>query len=63
MNEDKWIARDRDWKDYPVGTKAKALMGGHWTKTEHGWKWCNGSTFPTPGGDATDVCLPEITKP
>ena len=35
----------------PIGTKAPSIMGGYWEKTQHGWKWCNGSTFPTPGGD------------
>ncbi len=39
----------------PVGTIAPAIMGGHWYKTERGWKW-NGpegssGTFPRPGGD------------
>lgn len=58
MNE-VWIAADKPWNEYPIGTKAKALMGGFWIKTAHGWKWCTGSTFPTPGGDATgEVCLP-----
>ncbi|WP_296277829.1 hypothetical protein [Pseudomonas sp. UBA7530] len=49
---------DRPWSEYPIGTKAHAVMGGHWLKTVHGWKWCTGSTFPTPGGDATSVTLP-----
>ncbi|WAX23063.1 hypothetical protein pA_gene0022 [Vibrio phage 13VT501A] len=38
-------------KKAPIGTKAPSVMGGHWVKTEHGWKWHSGSTFPTPGGD------------
>lgn len=47
------------WKDYPIGTKAVAIGGGHWIKTEHGWKWGkHGSTFPTPGADAGWVILP-----
>ena len=50
---------DRPWREYPIGTKAHAVMGGYWTKTERGWKWCHGSTFPTPGGDALSVTLPE----
>lgn len=37
----------------PIGTKAPAIMGGHWIKVERGWKWCSGSTFPRPGGDWT----------
>lgn len=39
----------------PVGTVAPAIMGGHWYRTEHGWKWNgpdgSGGTFPHPGGD------------
>jgi len=50
--------KDRPWKDYPIGTKAHALMGGWWTKTERGWQWGSGATFPTPGADATSVTLP-----
>ena len=37
----------------PLGTKAPAFGGGAWTKTESGWKWNSGSTFPRPGGDWT----------
>lgn len=35
----------------PIGTKAPAVMGGHWVKVELGWKWFCGDTFPRPGGD------------
>lgn len=35
----------------PVGTTARSINGGHWFKTERGWKWPGGSTFPRPGGD------------
>jgi hypothetical protein len=42
-------------KNAPVGTRAPAIMGGAWCKTEHGWKWNGpdgtGGTFPSPGGD------------
>ncbi len=62
---DEWEGRqraDRPWSEYPLGTKAFALMGGHWTRVEHGWKWMtNGGTFPRPGGDAFDVQLPKDT--
>ena len=39
-----------------IGSKAPAIMGGHWLKVEHGWQWnggtrCPGRTFPNPGGD------------
>lgn len=47
----------------PVGTKAMSIGGGHWFRTEQGWKWNgpegNGGTFPRPGGDwSGDVVLP-----
>ena len=41
----------------PVGTRAPAIMGGHWYKTQRGWKWNgpdgSGGVFPRPGGDWT----------
>ncbi len=56
---EKRIKADKDWSEYPIGTKAPATMGGHWERVERGWKWCNGATFPRPGGDATgEVILP-----
>ena len=48
-----------NYKDCPIGTKAHAVMGGWWTKTERGWKWCTGDTFPTPGGDVIKIELPK----
>lgn len=46
----------------PVGTLAPAIMGGHWCKMEHGWKWNgpdgSGSTFPRPGGDWNGKLVP-----
>ena len=55
---------DRPWGEYPLGTRALALMGGHWLKTDRGWQWMpNGSTWPTPGGDAFDVMVPIIDAP
>lgn len=50
---------DRPWESYPIGTKAHAIMGGHWTKTGRGWKWWCGDTFPGPGGGAYSVSLPD----
>lgn len=39
----------------PVGTIARAIGGGHWCRTKHGWKWNgpdgSGGTFPRPGAD------------
>ena len=48
----------------PLGTKAPAFGGGAWTKTESGWKWNSGSTFPRPGGDWTGrLILPAAQRP
>jgi hypothetical protein len=44
---------------YPIGTKAYTSGGGYWEKTERGWKWCTGATFPTPGGDCIGIVEPE----
>lgn len=55
------VRRDRPWHEYPIGTKAWSLGGGHWLRTDRGWKWHMGDTFPTPGGDAFDVTFPELT--
>lgn len=47
----------------PIGTRAPAVMGGHWTKTARGWKWCTGATFPSPGGDWNGkLILPATSK-
>src|SRR5690606_37354101 len=46
---------DRPWSDYPLGTVAHALGGGHWTRVEGGWQWMDGATFPRPGADAYEV--------
>lgn len=50
---------DRSWSEYPIGTKANACNGGYWEKTQLGWKWCTGSTYPKPGGDAVSVTFPD----
>lgn len=55
------IVKDRDWSKYPIDTKAYAFNGGYWIKSTLGWKWFNGSTFPTPGGDAIGMCV-ELPK-
>lgn len=49
--------KDRPWYEYPIGTKAHAVTGGHWTRVDRGWKWLDGGTFPAPGGDATGRCI------
>lgn len=54
-----WIKADKAPKEYPIGTKFKSASGGHWIKTESGYKWCTGDTFPNVGGDYIGlVCLP-----
>lgn len=49
---------DRPWVDYPVGTLAHSITGGHCIRRTDGWKWWDGATFPTPGADACQVTLP-----
>jgi len=51
------------WDKYPIGTKAHHYMGGHWIRTEHGWKWCTGDTFPTPGAGVSRIEWPEFSGP
>ena len=51
-----------EWSEYPIGTRANSLSGGYWEKTEFGWKWCTGSTFPRPGGDVCSITLPNGGK-
>jgi len=54
-----WEAADKAVRDYPIGTKFKAMGGGYWVRNRLGFKWGNGSTFPNVGGDWTgEVCLP-----
>lgn len=52
----------KPWSEYPVGTVVTAIDGGHWYKTERGYKWNGpdgtGSTFPTPGGDWSMIYEP-----
>lgn len=50
-------AAPKQWSDYPIGTKAHAVNGGCWTKTERGWQWGCGATFPTPGADVARIEL------
>lgn len=52
--------KTKDWEEYPIGTKAYAIMGGYWIRVKNGWKWYCGDTFPSPGGDANGwVDIPE----
>lgn len=48
------------------GSKAPAIMGGWWWKTNDGqWKWNgpggSGGTFPRPGGDWDGRIIPPIS--
>lgn len=56
---EKWEKKTKPWSEYPVGTKARAVTGGHWVKTLWGWKFNTGDYFPAPGADALDVSLPD----
>lgn len=58
-----WMPKDRDWDEYPAGTKAHSHSGGAWIKCPNGgWQWnghisASGGTFPRPGPDAMGVCV------
>jgi hypothetical protein len=58
-----FLGQDREWHDYPAGTKAHAYNGGAWLKLDNGrWQWnghtkAPGSTFPAPGADAIGACV------
>lgn len=63
MDNNNWInvkqyKRIKPWSDYNLGTKVYAIMGGYWELIESGYKWCNGATFPTPGGDWSYIVEP-----
>ena len=63
MVKEYWLKATRPISEYPIGTKFKAIMGGHWIKTERGYKWCTGATFPNVGGDWDGtVLLPNNPK-
>ena len=51
MNIRKWEKAEKDIKEYPIGTKYRALGGGYWIRTKIGFRWYTGSTFPSVGGD------------
>ena len=50
--------QSKPWDAYPVGTKVYAVNGGYWEKNSYGYKWCNGATFPSPGGDWSHIVEP-----
>lgn len=50
----------RNWSALPLGTRALSCSGGWWLRVLRGWQWMGRwSVFPTPGGDALHVELPE----
>lgn len=51
LNEEVYVKTTRSLKDYPLGSKFRAISGGYWEKVENGFKWCTGDTFPNLGGD------------
>lgn len=59
-----WHKAELEWRDYPEGTKARESWagGGFWLKTDRGWKWHLGATFPTPGS-ADEVLLAAAPSP
>lgn len=56
-----WIKADKPIEEYPVGTKYRAIGGGHWTKLDVGrYKWCTGNIYSRIGGDWSGyVMLPK----
>lgn len=62
-NVSELLRQDRDWSEYPLGTKAHAFNGGAWLRVKRGWKWNGhltkgaGDTFPSPGADAFGKCV------
>lgn len=51
-------AIDRDWSDYPTGTRAYGWNGGWWERVERGWQPnVSKDVFPAPGGDAVGACI------
>lgn len=51
LNEEVYVKTTRSLKDYPLGSKFRAINGGYWERVENGFKWCTGNTFPSLGGD------------
>lgn len=51
LNEEIYVKTTRSLKDYPLGSKFRAINGGYWERVENGFKWCTGDTFPNLGGD------------
>ena len=51
LNEEVYVKTTKSLKDYPLGSKFRAINGGYWERVENGFKWCTGDTFPNLGGD------------
>lgn len=51
LNEEVYVKTTRSLKDYPLGSKFRAINGGYWERVENGFKWCTGDIFPNLGGD------------
>lgn len=51
LNEEIYTRTTRSLKDYPLGSKFRAINGGYWEKVKNGFKWCTGDIFPNLGGD------------
>lgn len=61
MSEQTQAHDGRPWPEYRIVTKMPCFNGGWWMRTERGWKWCTGDTFPNPVPTAFDVTLPMTT--
>lgn len=51
LNEEVYVKTTKSLKDYPLGSKFRAINGGYWERVENGFKWCTGDTFPNLGAD------------
>lgn len=51
LNEEVYVKTTSSLKDYPLGSKFRAINGGYWERVENGFKWCTGDTFPNLGAD------------
>ncbi len=62
--EPTWESIRFPWAAYPIGTKAREswAAGGFWIKTERGWKWHLGATFPRPGAADEVLAAPAILR-
>lgn len=51
------LRKDREWAQYPIGTKAHAGAGVWWTRVAEGWMSQSSTVYTTPGADALGNCI------